>query len=424
MKQWPLLLTLLLGLALPLAGWADDDASQSVDDLFGGGGGYIHPYVTIAELYDDNVYRTPSDKISDRATIYSPGILLAVPGTREKRQFLNTSTLTPGGLGIVEDRGEEFQRFQGYLHYRAALARYAEEDDNDTDDQRLDGLLQFNLKSGLTFEVLNFYLDGHDERGEGAFGNLDTYKSNLAGGRVTYDLGARFRVRGEYGHFTVNYDADDNRYLDRVDDKYSAYLFYKLSGKSTLFTEYDLVDISYDQDAVLDSSEQTVWGGLRWRLSGKSIGEVKAGYLNKDNQLAGVEDKGDLVVKGWLDYELTGKSRFRLTGSRLVEEPDAYSQESSTVDMGRLAFIHKTTPKVNTTLEGGYGHASYEGEYSYQGETGTREDDIYTGRVLVDYQIQDWLGAKASYLYLDRESSFSNLSYTDNRVLLSLTLSL
>ena len=285
-------------------------------------------------------------------------------------------------------------------------------------------LLQYNLKGGLIFEVLDMYLDGHDERGEGAFGDLDTWKSNLLGGRVTYDLGSRFRVRGEYGHFTVSYDDADNSYLDRIDDKYSAYLYYKLSGKSSIFAEYDLVDISYDQSTDLDSEEHTIWGGFRWRLSEKTIGEIKAGHLTKKYSLDSMDEQGDFVVKGWLDYELTGKSKIRLTAARTVEEPDANSSQATVFNQAKTAFIHDLTAKIQTTVEVGYGKTTYEGEYYYGGVAGEREDEKYSGRLLIDYRIQDWLGVKASYIYMDRQSSFSDLSYTDNRFLLGLSLAL
>ena len=425
MKNSMLMCTLAAAMAFaPGSSPAADDSSEGFGDLFGGGGGYVHPYVTVAGLYDDNVYRTPDNEISDYAGVLSPGIWIAVPGVKEQRQLLNTSTLTPGGLGLVEDRGEEFRRFRGFLHYGAALTRYQEEEDNDTDDQRVDALLQFGLPGGLTFDLLDVYLDGHDERGEGAFGELDTYKSNLAGARVTYDIGSRFRLRGEYGHFTVAYDEDDQSYLDRADDKVAAYLYYKLSGRSTVFAEYDFVDIGYDSTPEYDSTESTGWGGFRWRLSDKTMGEIKLGYLNKDYDRADLEDAGDLVVKGWLDYEWTDKSRFRLTASRMTEEPDANTSQAATTDQVRLAFIHDLTAKIKGRIEAGYGQTDYDGPYTYQGVTGERDDDKYTGRLGLDYQIQDWLGTKLEYTYLDRESSFSDLSYTDNRVVLSLSLAM
>jgi len=411
-------------LALPTVGFAEEEKALDADDLFGGGGGYFHPYITTVGVYDDNVYRTANDTISDYATIIKPGIWVAVPGTRERTLNLNTSTLAPGGLGVVEDHGEVFKRMQGFLHYGAGLTRYEEVNDSDTDDQRVDGYFQYNLKGGLTLELLDMYLDGHDERGQGLSGDLDTFKSNLLGGRVTYDMGTKFRLRGEYGHFNVDYDTAENRLRDRDDDKYSAYLYYKLTGKSSIFAEYDFVDISYDALESLQSEEHYIWGGYRWRLSEKTIGELKVGSMTKDYSFETADDASDFVLKGWLDYEFTGKSRLKLIASRTVEEPDNYSSLSALTNEVSVVLSHDLTSKIELSLEGGYGRTTYDGEYSYHGVVGEREDDEYTGEVSLDYKIQRWLGVGVSYTYFDRESSFADLSYTDNRFLVSLTLSM
>lgn len=413
-----------LALSLPFAAFAEEEPEIDADDLFGGQGGYFHPYVTVSGLYDDNVYRTPTDKISDYATTLAPGIWIAVPGTRERALNLNTSNLSPGGLGVVEDRGETFNRMQGFLNYGAALTRYQDTDDNDTDDQRVDGMFQYNLKGGLSLEVLDMYLDGHEDRGEGVSGDLDTFKSNLAGGRMTYDLGSRFRLRGEYSNFSVDYDARENDGRDRVDDKYVAYLYYKLTGKSTVFAEYDFVDISYDETDDLNSKEHYYWGGYRWRLSKKTMGEIKMGYLTKDFDTAESESNGDLVIKGWLDYELTGKSRLKLLAARIPEEPDNNNEQGALTNEIGVVLSHDLTSKIVASLEGGYGRTTYDGLSSYQGVVGEREDDEYTGRFALDYRIQSWLGVRAAYTYFDRESSIADLSYTDNQVLLSLTLAM
>lgn len=425
MNRHTLLVPLIvLALSLPAIAWAADENPANADDLFGGGGGYFHPYVTTAGLYDDNVYRTANNKVSDWAGVLSPGIWIAVPGTREWNLNLDTSTLTPGGLRMVEDRGEEFQTFRGFLHYGADLTRFQDTDDNDTDDHRLDAMLQYNFSGGLTVDLVDLFVDGHDDRGDGVTGDLDTFTSNLLGGRATYDIGSRFRVRGEYGHYTVNYDTEESEGRDRADDKYSAYLYYKLTGKSTVFTEYDFTDISYDDAGQLDSNEQTWWGGLRWRLTGKTMGEVKMGYLVKDYKELESDNNGDFVLKGWLDYELTGKTSLKFVAARTAEEPDVYGAEGKLDNSVGLTLTWDMTPKITANLGGDYARVEYEGQYLYQGVEGSREDDEYTADLYFDYQIQRWLSVRAKYTYFDRDSTIDDLSYEDNRVMLSLSLAM
>ena len=57
-------------LAQPLFGFCEEEETIDADDLFGGGGGYFHPYVKVTGLYDDNVYRTNRNEQSDYATVF------------------------------------------------------------------------------------------------------------------------------------------------------------------------------------------------------------------------------------------------------------------------------------------------------------------------------------------------------------------
>lgn len=411
-------------LALPTVGFAEEEKAIDVDDLFGGGGGYVHPYVVTTGMYEDNVYQTSKNEISDYATIFSPGIWLALPGVREKAASPTTAPRTTGGVGVVEDRGDVIRRMKAFLHYRADMTRYEEEDSEDSDDQRFEGLLQYSLKGGLAFEAMGQYLDSHENPGESVSGAKDDYNSNLLGGRVTYDMGTRFRLRGEYSNFDVNYDSPDSETRNRNDDKYGASLYYKLTGKSSVLVEYNFVDISYNESPDLDSEEHYMWGGYRYRLSEKTMGEVKLGYLNKDYVAADVEDQSDFVVKGWVDYELTGKSRLHLIASRIPEEADKYGKQSALSNNVSVGLSHDLTSKIMLSLEGGYGKTTYEDDYIYKGVAGEREDDKYTAKLSLDYRIQDWLGVGASYTHFDKQSNIDDLSYTDNTVLLSLTLAM
>jgi len=427
MNKYTLLAPMIaLALSLPAVGLAEEEQDLDADDLFGGRGGYIHPYIIAAGLYDDNVNDTRANKISDYASILSPGIWIAVPGVRERSPSPATSPRTAGGLGVVEDRGELLSRMGASLHYRSDMTRYEEATENDSDDQLIEGMLQYSLKGGLTFEAMNQYRDSHENPGQSISGAFEDYTSNLLGGRTTYTLGSRFRLRAEYSNFDVDYDGDANGSAsrDRNDDKYSAYLFYKLTGKSTFFVEYDLVDISYDQTTDLDSKEHYYWGGYRWRLSDKTMGEIKLGYLSQEQAQGQADDQGDFVVQAWLDYELTGKTRLKIMGARIPEQADDYTEQSALTNRGSLTLSHDLTGKIKASVEGGYGKTSYDGGYTYQGVNGERKDDEYTGRFSLDYRIQDWLGVGASYTYFDRESSIDDLTYTDNQVLVSLTLAM
>ena len=438
MKKCITLLIFLLWVVAPLSGYAEDSGTISGSSLFGSGDSYIHPYGTLTELYDDNVYRTEQGKIGDYATVFAPGVWFAMPGTQENKLNLSTYTLTPGGVGIVEDRGETYREFQGFLNYGATVTRYDKTDDNDTTDQQLSGLFSYSPASSLRFQVQDQYLHGHDERGQGAFGQLNAYISNLIGGSVTYLPDSKFRIRGEYSVFNVGYDEETNKFVNRTDTQYAGYVFYNLSGNSSVFVEYDIVESNYDYLNIANTKEYSGWSGFRYRLSEKTMGEIKAGYLSTDYAETDMKNAGNYVVQAWLDYELTHKSRIQMIAARMFDAPDAYeltalSQSNLNISSNsggaidnqlKVDFIHDLSSKITATVDGEYRKISYIGDYVYNGITADRNDDKYTGVLALNYQIWPHVGVKTSYTYIDQRSTFPGLSYTDNTVMLTLGLSL
>ncbi|WP_028580038.1 outer membrane beta-barrel protein [Desulfogranum japonicum] len=407
--------------ALTCSGHAEQ---SEVDSSFFGGGGYFHPYISTTGMYDDNVYKSEDDTQSDTAIIVSPGIWVAFPTTRKQVMKVETTNLTPGGLRMQQDRGQRFRRMQGYLHYGGSFTRFNEATDTDSDDHRVEGYFAFNTKGGLTLEIMDFYLDGHNDWGEGISDGFDTFTSNLVGGRATYDIGARFRVRASYSVYTVGYDQDYNATRDRQDNKLSTRLYYKLSPKKSALVGYDFLDVDYDQWESLNSKQHYMFGGFRWRASEKTMGEVKAGYQTKDYADSGYNSDGDFFLSAWMDYELTGKTALRLLADRIYEEPGSYTVESKLSTRGKLVLSHQLTSKFETRLSGEYIATSYNGEYVYNDVTYEREDDEYSMEALIEYNIQDWLSTQLKYKYYRRDTNVDGLSYDDNRFLLGVTCSL
>ena len=60
---------------------------------------------------------------------------------------------------------------------------------------------------------------------------------------------------------------------------------------------------------------------------------------------------------------------------------------------------HDLTGKINISANGGYARTTYEGDYSYHGTVGKREDDEYSGGLAIDYQIQRWLRGRQLHLF-------------------------
>lgn len=418
-----LITTVLLCCALGQAAWAEEK-TDITSSIFGGKGGYFHPYISVAGVYDDNVYRTEENETGDYAAVVSPGIWFAVPGTRKKVVNLTTSTLATGGLNMVREREPEFKRFQGYLHYGADLTRYVSETENDTDDQRLDGYFQYNFRGGLSLALLDIYQNGHEGWADGVSRDLDEFKSNLIGGRASYDISSKFMLQGDYKYFVVDYDALSNQKRNRDDQFYSAYLFYKYSTKTSLFTQYDFVDINYENGELLQSQEHHLYGGIRWQVTGKTTGEAKAGYLTKEYENPLADTGHDFVMQAWANYQLTGKGSIKLAIARISEEPDIYSAEGVLSNRVDLTYLHKLNGKMRLRGQLGYGLKSYDGLTVTDTFTGEREDDEYKAGVGYEYWVQRWLNIRADYQFYKLDSNVPDFSYSDNKVLLRVSLTM
>lgn len=76
------------------------DRERISGDVFGRKGGYVHPFLSIAEYYTDNVFNANVDKKSDFITVISPGIWLTIPHIYEKLLDIDTSSMAPGGISL------------------------------------------------------------------------------------------------------------------------------------------------------------------------------------------------------------------------------------------------------------------------------------------------------------------------------------
>ncbi len=223
----------------------DEPIGQSKDmeeDLFGRKRGYIHPFLSIAEQYDDNIFNTKDNKEGDFKTIISPGVWLSIPRIRERVILLGieTSSITPGGLTHDRFRPEFISRYQTYLFYRADIEQFSHNVSENTVNHRAEGLFQYNFRGGLSIDIADLFVRSHDRRGTGISETLDKYKTNLFHIISAYEVSRRTMVRIDYANFLVDYDDSESDFRDRKDNAFSGYIFYKFRPKTSAFIEYEL----------------------------------------------------------------------------------------------------------------------------------------------------------------------------------------
>ncbi len=187
---------------LPLAGIAAGEGEKEIEgtgtisgDIFEKGGRHYHAFLSLYGAYDDNIFNTGEEEESDFVTVISPGFQLVFPATRLQPLSIDTATTTSGGL--VYDRFEEpgFQQFQSYLAYNPRVFVYAENTDENTVNHYAQGALQYNLRGGLSFSLVDRFVQDFDRYEAGVSTETDTYRSNLADLIVSYAATEKSLIR-------------------------------------------------------------------------------------------------------------------------------------------------------------------------------------------------------------------------------------
>jgi len=132
------------------------------EEIFGMKGGYIHPFLSVTEFFTDNVLNSRDNRKSDFATVLSPGIWLTFPHVKEKLLLIDTANISPGGFSLSRYKPESFRRFQTYLFYNADIELYSNESSLNGVSHKAEGLFQYNLRGGLSFELVDQFLASHD----------------------------------------------------------------------------------------------------------------------------------------------------------------------------------------------------------------------------------------------------------------------
>lgn len=382
-------------------------------DLFGAKSGYFHPFISVTGMSSDNIYNNASNT-SDWVTTYSPGIWVAAPARKEIFLNLNTNNTSPGGRLQELDKAESFSRYQTYAMYAADISDYNSNSDMDNVKQSAEGFFQVNLRGGLSIDIFDKFSNSQDPLATGNSTILDKFKSNLAGVIADYDLTEKFKIRADYTNFYLNYDLAANEGRNRTDNAIATYLFYKYSEKTSVFFQYEFINLSYDTNDYLDNKQHYTYVGMKWRPTDKTTlkGKVGAAVRDSDNNSG---DNTEPALELTADYMMTGKTTAQLFVSQKVDESTVSTADYSIDRTMNLAFTTRFTEKIAGRLQVGFTQSEFEGGIS------DRDDDIYTASLVGTYAFKDWLKAEAGYQYTDRDSSADFYDYTTNQVFVRLT---
>ena len=409
---------------LPAYCWSagSDGQDQIGWDVFGKKGGWFHAYLTLEEKYSDNIFYTDIDEESDFITLVTPGIWFSIPGRKERTRKIYTSKDTPGGIAISRYDQPSFRRLNAYFSYKPEFEIYADNSNHNTTSHQIEGVLQYNLKGGLSIELLDQLIDTYDVYSSSLADReeQDKYRTNLANIALGYRISDKLKVNLGYSNFLVDYDEKQNEGLNRTDHTGTGYVYFQVRPKTAVFTGYEFTKIDYEEDGRSDNTENRFYGGFQWDITKKSRGRIKAGYGDTDFDDPDIENAKDYIYEIQLDHRLTRKTSLSLLAYRKKEEADFSAYDYILTHKATTSYMQRVTNKISIGMRLSYAYESFEGEVNLIGEK--RVDDLYYLNPYIRYHFKDWFSMDLEYKYEKRDSNVTLYEFETNSLLIGLSL--
>jgi len=401
----------------------DDTITDTADEAYGLAGGYVHPYLTLAGEYTDNLFNVFDDEKTNFLTRISPGIWFALPRTKEVPITITPHNAAAGGLQyqLEEYTRDDFNRYNAYVLGGLDFKLYSEDSELDTTNGRLEGLFRYNMKNGLSVQVLDRYSRDNDmfDIGSVARETQRKYYTNLLQLTADWEISERLRAKVHYNNFYLDYDEDADNFLDRDDNAIALYGYFNFTEKTSFFINYDFVDVAYDEDqfSSKDNEQHFIYVGWDWASTEKTDLLVKLGYQKKeygDNSLfADNPDGFAFELQG--EHDFTEKTKLVTIISRKIEETDSSVASGKTVLALWFHLVHDFNQRLSAQLDFTYENADYDQIIPVE-----RDDDRYTIRPAVQYIFNDWFMAELAYSYETRNSTQDLFDYDTNTFYLRL----
>jgi len=358
------------------------------------GAAEIHPYLSLSQTYDDNIYATPSDTTYDWITTTTPGIQLKVP----------------------------FRTHKIEAEYRAVIRSYWNYNSEDIADHHAAVLGDFKFASLFGLKLGDKYDKGHEPRSSSGSGEIETYDRNAANAALSYVFADRFKVETGYTRTSWDFNQDNNKFRNRSEDLIATYLYYRFLPKTSAFIEYDFKNVVFDQKTDnLDNQVQTPFLGVTWEISERTKGIVKGGYLFKKFEAGDRGSYDTWTASAELDQAFSERSSVKIVALRDVNEANTQGNSYFTTTGVFAEYTHKLGYKLSAIARGSYGEDDYSNS---SGTAAERKDNTFLYGAGLKYQMRDWLEFALNFNHLDRNSNLDYRDLTDNTTSLTVNFAM
>ena len=396
-----------------------EDAKMSEEeDLLGGQGGYIHINALVQVEYTDNLYNINKDKTTNLLTTFSPALWFALPRKKEIPLELASNNTSSGGLSQAPKDYEGTDRFQIYGLGGLNFKLYSADSELNTINGIGEGMLRYNMPSGLSLMAVDRYMRDSDRFDVGSDTGVAESKfgSNVLLATGDWNITEKLRAKFNYSNFYLGYDEDIDAFKDRVDNGFDLAGYFNFSVKTAFFLQGKFVDVKFDTAKVNDNQQDFIFGGIKWDTTEKVSLMAKAGVQNKEfvNGDSGATKRGDysgLALDIQAKYKFTPKTQFTFDVYRANEETDSTVASDKTVLGASLGYSQKITDKIT----GSFAAKLEDAEYS-QLVAKDRDDVRFSLQPAARYLFREWLMGEVSYQFEKRDSTDDLFDYQTNTI--------
>ena len=351
----------------------------------------IHPYLSLQEIFSDNIYYTATDQKRDRIAQITPGAQL---------QF-------PFGVHRLE------------ADYHAVLRRHDTYRGENTDDHHARGRLDLLFGSRFALNLGGKFDKDHEGRASSATGFIETFRRNEASASAIYHLAGRSKVQIDYQQTSYNFMVSDFR--DRDEDLVAGYVYYRFLPKTSAFVEVDRRNVDYiETTSTLDSTMLYMLFGVTWEATAKSKGTIKAGRVSKDFEDAALKDIDEGVLFVDIDHKFTEYTSILLSAKRDVNEASLQGTSYYITTGFSGEFKHRFWAKFAGLARLSYGRDDFSN--AVPPYTMTRKDNAMMEGIGIQYSPQDWLEVGANYNYRSRDSNIDVNDYREHQATVSINM--
>ncbi len=223
----------------------------------------------------------------------------------------------------------------------------------------------------------------------------------------------------DYNWESQNYLGTSLNFLDRNRHTFAPTVYYKSTGKTRAFVEYNYAREVYDAAKARDNSDHRLLIGLRGELAERFSLTGKVGWQGLYYNAPILSDVNSAVFNITADYRPVERLGFMATLKRYTE-PSAFGGNGHYDNMlGMLAMTYNFTPKVTIIPRATFGWGHYpvsEANPSAGGSAEKRDDFDLGAGVGLRWDPVKWAKLELNYDFSTRNSNFKAFEYLDNRV--------